>query len=449
MIKQSPFILIIFGATGQLAKNKIFPGLLQLYQDNLLPKDFTVIGVGRRFDTNESFRSYLKEHLGSNEKGVNEFIKKVVFHKGDINNLDDFINLKEKIKLYATKTELCPSFLFYLSMTPKYYEQVLSQMKKMDLTNICRAPSNWYRIAIEKPFGDSYESELRIEKKLQEVFKDSQVYRVDHYLGKGILQNILAFRFANNIFNGVWNGNYIEKIEVKILENIEVSDRLDFYDSVGALRDVGQNHILQMLSLATMDIPKSFSSDEVIKEKLKVLKALPVMRKHDIVKYTKRKQSLRFKELIKNSQTETYFKIKIKLESLRWKDVEIILEGGKYLKSTRKEIRVIFKPFNNLFSQNNNLQNEIVFELAPFPSIKAKIFTQSDTLEYKIKTKEFLIEDLQNKFNKSEYYFLIYNLINGNNMFFVSKEEISAMWKFIDPIINGWKDNLVPLEYYN
>ncbi|BCX14114.1 MAG: glucose-6-phosphate 1-dehydrogenase [Candidatus Dojkabacteria bacterium] len=441
-----PLVFTIFGATGDLATSKIFPGIFNLFCDGIIGDNFKIIGFARRFETDKEFRNYLSSYLYGDEQKKIEFLKKVKFCKGDVTNFNDYVKLKEKIQNEVEIMKTCPSFLYYLSLTPKFYEDVLRNIDKVQLTKICNAPSNWYRIAIEKPFGESLESDEKIEKLLRKLFVDDQIYRVDHYLGKRILHSLFTFRFSNSIFDGVWNKNFIERVELKILETEGVENRVSFYDTVGALRDVGQNHLLQMLSFVAMDEPQNFNHEEISREKHKVLKNLNKMNKKDIVKNTIRKQSKIYSKLVPNSKTETYFKILASINLPRWKGVDFVLEGGKYWKEDRKEIRVIFKN-NNLFDKQKKSPNEIIFQIQPKPKIITKFYKTESIFNYQLTPYEFEIEEFNDNLY-SEYYFLIYKMMIGERIFFVGNDEILEMWKFTDNIIKAWQNNLVPLEYY-
>lgn len=449
-------ILVLFGATGDLASKKIIPALYELHKAGKLSNEFNIVGFARRFSDDNEYKEYVKSLL-EDGKDLESFLNRIKFHQGDVERKEDFDSLRQKLTQLEQKIGICTNKLYYLSLTPQFYKNVLENISQANLAKTCSQEDGWSRIIIEKPFGSNLSTAKSLEEMLSTLFKEEQIYRIDHYLGKDSLQNILAFRFSNNIFENSWNNRFIEKIEVKVLEKIDVGSRGEFYDGVGALRDVGQNHLLQMLALVTMENPLTLTSDRVREMRSRVFEDLHILTPDEIKHKTKRAQYEGYnktKGVKQDSQTETYFKIEAEIVNERWQAVPIILESGKKMKEDKKEITVTFKKSKDCIcpiDSANGGTNKIVFRLSPTEEIEIHIYAKKPGIGFTAVDKVFSIKydtESQNQRLNHEYQQLLLDVVDGNQTLLVSSEEIKAMWKYIDPIIDTWQSDTVPLESY-
>jgi len=458
-----PTILIIFGATGDLMAKKIAPALFHLFEKQRLPQLFKIIGVARRNISNEDFQNnilqIITQHLDSQRERnkLSSFLQLFSYSQGKFENKSDYQQLATTLGRIDGHWQVCSNKLFYLAVPPQYYETIFKNLAATELTKPCSEEEGWTRVLVEKPFGKDLKTSQELDKLLATLFKEEQIYRIDHYLAKEMLQNILVFRFSNNLFETNWNNQSIEKIEIKLWETIGVEDRGSFYDGIGALRDVGQNHLLQILALMTMEHPVSFEVEVIRKNRSGTLKQLSTFSKKEIISSTFRAQYEGYRSIQgvdKNSATETYFKIKTNLHSPRWLGVPIVMEGGKRLHEARKEVIVTFKhPTPCLCPPGitEHYKNQVVFSLEPKEGITILFWSKKEGLEFEIdeRTFDFLYRNKEKKSQYvEEYEKLLLDCIVGDQTLFVSTEEVKQMWQFIDPVVKAWEQNLVPLKNY-
>ncbi len=453
-----PTILIILGATGDLMHKKIVPALFHLYKNNYLPKMFHVVGFSRRPWQDAELRESLEKILLTHqEKDFQQFIKLWTYHQGKFDNLVDYKSLAKKLGYYDEEWKVCSNKLFYIAAPPQSYKVILNHLHDSALTKPCSAEEGFTRILIEKPFGKDEKTAKQLEIQLSKLFKEKQIYRIDHYLAKEMLQNILNFRFGNSLFEGSWNNQYIEKVRIHLWETLGVEKRGTFYDGLGALRDVGQNHLLQMLALVTMDRPKTLSTEDIRSKRFEMLSTLILPNKNEINNFTYRAQYNNYQKIkgaSSSSQTETYFKIRAFLNHPKWRGVPFILESGKRLKESRKEIIITFKHFEPCFcppNSNHKLKDRLVFQLEPEEGVFIDLWSKKPGLLSAIKGQKFqflLREKLGRTQYVEEYEKLLLDSIMGDQTLFVRSDEVFSTWKFIDPISSAWKKNSVPLNNY-
>ncbi len=460
--KNIPTIIIVLGATGDLMKRKIVPALFNLYEIGRLPKLFHFIGFSRRPLSDDDFRKYVTEILTEDSANQNKqeqiktFVATFSYHVGQLENIEDYNTLSKIVGKNDEEWKTCSNKLFYLAVPPPMYEPILNNLSKSGLTIPCSPEEGWTRVLIEKPFGKDLKTSEDLDKLLSSLFKENQIYRIDHYLGKEMVQNILRFRFSNNLFEDSWHNRSIEKVEIKFLESIGVEGRGKFYDGTGAFRDVGQNHVLQMLALIAMDNTGSFLAEDVRKSRAKALELLMQYSADEVKKYSFRAQYEGYKSIENvgpDSVTETYFKIRASLKGDRWSGVPFILEGGKRMGATQKEIIVTFKHPEPCFCrEGEHFENTIIFRMEPEEEIIVKLYTKKPGLENDVEERDVRFfykgEDPEKHFVES-YEKLLYDAILGDQTLFASTEEVRAMWKFTDPIISAWGENLVPLKTYD
>lgn len=461
--KNIPTVLVIFGATGDLMTKKIIPALFHLSLKNKLPKLFQIIGFSRRNLSNETFRGHILEILKKyydrevEEKDAQNFINLFDYHRGDFNQRSDYHGLAKVLGQIDGEWKACSNKLFYLAVPPQNYKTIFKNLASSGLTIPCGPDEGWTRVLVEKPFGhDAYTAE-DLDLLLAKLFKEEQIYRIDHYLAKEMLQNILSFRFSNNLLEQNWNNKFIEKIEIKLLEKIGVERRGTFYDGLGALRDVGQNHLLQMLALVTMDQPASFAADAIRSKRAQILRTLRKPDLDEIKNHSFRAQYKGYKDIKgvhKDSKTETYFKVRAFLDSPRWQGVPIILESGKKFKDQIKEIKITFKHTTPCLCPPGipeHYKNKIIFQLEPQEKIKIYFLAKKPGLEMQVENREFDFT-YRNRSEKiqyvEEYEKLLLDCIEGNQLLFLSTKEVAAMWSYIDPYIKAWDKDEVPLHFY-
>jgi glucose-6-phosphate 1-dehydrogenase len=459
-----PTVLVIFGGTGDLMAKKVLPALFHLFEKDKLPTFFRVIGVARKELSDVDYRNFvmhaLKEHkdiMKTTSSRTKSFSELFFYHRGFVKNLEDYETLASRLGKVDDEWKTCSNKLFYLGVPPNLYESTFRNLAKSGLTKPCGLKEGWTRVIIEKPFGSDLKSARRLCRILCSLFKQEQLYIVDHYLGKEMIQNILFFRFANSFFDGFWNNKFVDHIEVRLLEDIGVEGRGKFYDSVGALRDVGQNHLLQMLALSTMDNPVRFEPEAIRTNRAKILQRLRTPTDREIHRLTFRAQYIGYKEVEgvqPDSSTETYFKTVAFLDSPRWQGVPILLESGKRLGTPKKEVAVYLKhPSPCLCPKElrGHLGSRIVFSVEPKKSIEMYLQSKEPGFITEVGEKKFscVFKDESKKIQYvEEYEKLLFDCVAGDQTFFVSIEEVEAAWRFVDPIQKAWKKGLVPLSQY-
>ncbi|OGG57583.1 hypothetical protein A2853_02720 [Candidatus Kaiserbacteria bacterium RIFCSPHIGHO2_01_FULL_55_17] len=457
-----PTIFAAFGATGDLMRRKVIPAVFHLYKHNELPKMFHVVGFSRRDWSDKDFQVFIKgvveAHQGSSvsEETLEPFLELFSFQKGTFEDANSYRELKRSFDACDKKWGMCSNKLFYLSVAPEYYDPILNHLSHSGLAEPCAPGEGWTHIIVEKPFGMDSGTAKEIDELMGQLFQEDQIYRVDHYLAKEMMQNILTFRFSNNLFELAWGDELIESIRIRLLEKIGVEDRGEFYDHVGALRDVGQNHLLQMLALVAMDKPASFDAASIQKKRAEILQALATLSSAEIKKQTFRAQYEGYQEIrnvAPDSQTETYFKLRAELEHPKWKGVPVILESGKRMGEALKEILITFKhPTPCLCPKNQpHHKNEIIIRMEPREEILIEFWSKSLGFSFATQARFFhymLREQSAHVPYVEEYAKLLLDCVRGDQTLFISTDEVRAMWRFTDPILEGWEKGLVPLHSY-
>ncbi len=448
----SPTIFIIFGITGDLSGRKLLPSLLNLYVKKLLPPKFAIVGFSRRSFTREEFREFLRGHMHVKpgeyrEEEIKHFLDHIYYEQGLFDDATSYANLAMRLKLLDDGFEQCSNKLFHLAVAPTFYETILEHLSNSGLTIPCGGDEGWTRVLVEKPFGHNIETAKKLDKRLGELFDESQIFRIDHYLAKEALQNILAFRFSNTLFEPLWNHNHVEAVHIKLLEKVGIEGRGAFYDDIGALKDVGQNHILQMLALVAMEPPEKFDAASIRKERAKLLSKLKPPTPKKLSESVIRGQYEGYaneKGVKRNSRTETYFRLETYIDSPRWKNVPFYLESGKALAEAKSEIDIYFKNEND-----SDRQNILTFRIQPDEGIKIRFFVKTPGFGMKVdpKTLKFKYSDSHAPDALPEAYErVLYDAIMGDQTLFTSTDEVMQAWKFITGIVNLWGN--LPLAIY-
>ena len=464
-----PTVFVIFGVTGDLAGRKLIPALVGLFSKKLLPARFAVIGFSRRPFSREEFREFIRGHINVRpgqfkEEDIKHFLDHMSYEQGFFDDPAAYARLFERLKAIDDGWGQCSNKLFHLSVPPHLYEGILHRLSGSGLTVPCADLTGWTRILIEKPFGADIGNARRLDKLLGKLFKEEQIFRIDHYIAKETLQNIMAFRFANSIFEPIWRREFVDKIHIKLFETYGMEGRGAFYDSLGALKDVGQNHMLSMLSAVAMDRPKEFAGPAVSRERARVLRKLSKLKSRRIAEQVVKGQYLGYtgEAGVKNdSQTETYFRIQCWIDSARWKGVPIWLENGKALAEAKTEIDVYFKANSKVKRQKAKVwtnaedifetdgQNILTFRIQPDEGIRLKFFVKTPGSEFKVEPKPLKFkyaDSLPLSGDSNDYERLISDAFVGDQTLFASTDEIMASWRFVTSILDNW--GKLPLVKY-
>ena len=451
-----PCTIVIFGASGDLTQRKLIPGLYNLYLKNRLPENFRIIGVSRTQFSHDDFREKVqKGTVNFSEKSYDDetwrqFADHIYYLAGNAKEVDSYRELDEFIGQDDITSN---NRLYYLSTAPSLYAPTLENLNESGMAD---QSDGWRRIVIEKPFGYDLDSAENLNAIVHETFDESQVYRIDHYLGKETAQNILFFRFANTIFEPIWNRDYISNVQITVTETVDVGRRADYYDSSGVMRDMFQNHLMQLLALTTMEPPISLDADHLRAEKAKAISAIRDIRLHDTV----RGQYRGYREaegVASDSQTPTYAALKLFIDNWRWQGVPFYLRSGKALKKKTSEIIIQFKrPPMQLFDlpgHERDIPNTLSICIQPDEGIHLSFDAKMpDTREGRPVDMQFHYDT---SFGESPipeaYERLLLDALLGDAGLFAREDEIRASWKLIDSIINGWAhdSHALPMTIYD
>jgi len=452
----APTIITIFGATGDLSTNKLIPALFDLFQKGYLPDAFKIIGVSRRALSHDEYRQFAKEALEKkiaslSREPLEAFLAHVSYTQGSFDDEGSYRRLKDTLAIEESSFGQCANKLFYLAVPPLYYHGIFEKLASSGLTVPCSDATGWTRVLVEKPFGNDIDTAQELDRVLGALFREEQIFRIDHYLAKEALQDTLMFRFSNLLFEPLWNNNYIEKVEITLAEKKGVEGRGSFYDGVGALRDVGQNHMLQMLAFIAMEDPVELDAVRIRTERARVLQALRPITK-DTVLRGQYAGYLDTPSVAENSQTETYFRVKAFIDNERWQGVPFYLESGKALAEDKTEIKIYFKKTMSCLcppGAEHHHQNILTFKIQPNEGISIVFWAKKPGLSTELEPKELSFSYRSSpdaSLLADAYEKVLFDGIAGDQMLFTSTEEVNAAWKFITPIFELWND--LPLHSY-
>lgn len=458
-------ILIIFGASGDLTYRKLIPAVFDLYKQKSLPQHFAVLGIARSSFSDDSFREKMRDGIKQFASGAKDvsnedlevFCRKLHYLSINTDDNKEYSKVKEKLSQLSESENIPANYIFYLSTPPSLYPLVPQYLAEQELN---RQKDGFKRIIIEKPFGTDLESAISLNDSLSQNYNEEQIYRIDHYLGKETVQNVLVTRFANGIYEPLWNRNYIEHIEITAAESIGVENRGGYYDHSGALRDMIQNHLLQLVALVAMEPPMAIDSVAIRNEKLKVFQALRPLSNEDVFKnvirgqYTaaniKGKYAKGYREekgVDPDSRTETYVAMKLFIDNWRWSGVPFYVRTGKRLPTRVSEIVIHFKPTpTNLFVQNpefRNDGNQLVLRIQPDEGILLKTGMKVPGSGYEVKNvnMDFHYSQLQGTYVPEAYERLLLDCMTGDSTLYIRGDALEATWKFVQPILDFWKAN--------
>lgn len=453
-------MIIVFGATGDLMKKKILPALYGLYERGYLSQSMPVICVGRRKFTKNSYLDFLEaeENIpGHSEHLLSGFLQLLNYVKFDIDG-GDMTTLCNTVARLDKNNSCRGNKIFYYGVSPELYAPLTERLKKAPFMK----GRGFRRVVLEKPFGDDLKDAKELNKTVNKLFDEKQIFRVDHYLAKELVQNILAFRFSNAIFEQIWNKDFVDSVQIVVSEDIGVGTRAGYYEKYGAIKDMLQNHILQMMSLVAMEEPKSLDADAIRNEKLKVLKAIQVPTAKDIVvgQYGIGKigddKVIGYKSengVDKKSTTETFVAAKMFVNSKRWKGVPFYVKTGKRLRSRFAEIRIVLKDVScKLFSKGKTTPapNVITFKVQPEEGIRVMVNSKSPGDDMKLDAALLdYCHKCKYKFNSAgAYEMLLRQIMLGDQTLFSRIDEVEQSWKIVDPIIATVKRKKVKFPNY-
>jgi len=456
-------IIVIFGASGDLTARKLIPAIFSLKTQKLLPEKYSVVGVGRTPFSNDDFRAKMSEAIisFSEEKVtdtnlISEFTGALYYHTMDNSDQSGYPGLRAFLEEIDNKYSIGGNYIFYMATPPSLYGIISVNLAKSGLTD---QEKGFRRIIIEKPFGYDLESGKKLNKTLHEIISEEQIFRIDHYLGKETVQNLLVTRFANGIFEPLWNRNYIHRIEITSAESIGVEDRGGYYDSSGALRDMVQNHLLQIVGLTAMEPPSSLDPDAIRNEVLKVFQSLQPIKEEDVPAQVIRGQytgsmvrgecltGYRYeKGVAKDSRTETFVAIKFFINNWRWGGVPFYIRTGKRLPTRVTEVVIHFKQTpHHLFQRavGKLTSNQLIIRIQPDEGMLVKLDIKEPGAGFNLKNvnMDFHYKDLANTRVPSAYERLLYDVMVGDSTLFSRDDEVETAWKFLGPIQKAWANN--------
>jgi glucose-6-phosphate 1-dehydrogenase len=461
-----PTTLVIFGGTGDLAQRKLLPAIYNLAHEGALPEGFNLISVSRSEMSDDEYRKVARDAIAEHsrrqpdEQVLEKMLEHVRYVSGTFDVDDVFERLKDELGQFDEEAGIVFNRIFYLSTAPSFFALIVKKLGDHKLHKHGEAD---VRVVIEKPFGTRLEEALDLNKELLSVLHESQIFRIDHYLGKETVQNMLAFRFANGMFEPIWNRNFIDYVQITAAEDLGIGRRAEYYDASGALRDLVQNHMLQLLSLLCMEPPVTFDADEVRDEKVKVLHAVEPPAPDAVVRaqYTsgmaEGKDAVGYLEeenVPEDSQTETYVSLRLEVDNWRWAGVPIYLRTGKRLARKVTEIAVTLKPVPHLAFQADGSvgvqPNQIILAMQPNEGVSISLGAKIPGTRMRIRpvNMEFLYGTSFLSQSPEAYERLILDAMRGDATLFTRNDEVEAQWRIIDPILESWDKGDEPLATY-
>jgi glucose-6-phosphate 1-dehydrogenase len=461
-----PTTLVIFGATGDLAHRKLLPAIYNLAHEGALPEGFNLIGISRSEMSDDDYRALARESITTysrrppDEQVLEKLLERVRYVAGTFDEDSVFERLNGELGQFDEEAGISFNRIFYLSTAPNFFALIV---KKLGEHTLHKHPEADVRVVIEKPFGTRLAEARDLNRELLSVLHESQIFRIDHYLGKETVQNMLAFRFANGMFEPIWNRNFIDYVQITAAEDMGIGRRAGYYDGAGALRDLVQNHMLQLLSLLCMEPPVTFDADEVRDEKVKVLHAVEppppdaVVRARYTAGMAEGKEAVGYHEeegVRDDSRTETYVELRLEVDNWRWAGVPIYLRTGKRLARKVTEIAVTLKPVPHLaFEAQGSVgvqPNQIILAMQPNEGVSISLGAKIPGTRMRIRpvNMEFLYGTSFLSQSPEAYERLILDAMRGDATLFTRNDEVEAQWRIIDPILEAWEKDDSPLPTY-
>lgn len=456
--------LVLFGATGDLAKRKIYPALFNLFLDKKMPEAFSVIGLGRRELSDEAFQSRVAESVAAfsrravqDPQALQAFLSAFRYSTLNIDDADDYRKLLELTRSREEELNIPGNRMFYMSVAPEFFSTIALNLQQSGLTDT----RGWKKLLVEKPFGRDLQSARELNRRLGTVFKEEEIYRIDHYLGKPMVQNLEILESANPILQAVWSNHYIANVQITAAETVGVEERAGYYDQAGAIRDMFQNHMLQLLMMTAMQLPKQSSAEEVRFKKKKVLESLRPLQKEDVPYNVVRGRyaagQIQGKPVAgytdepgvaAGSRNDTFIAARLWIDDYFWNEVPFYIRTGKRMKEKSTRIVIEFKePLKAVNKLETYVPNLLVIEIHPNEGIFMQL-NQRNPL-HGGELEPVRIDFYSNPKDLPEAYEnLIYDAMRGEMAFFAHWDEVELSWQWVQPILDAYRDELVPLQEY-
>ena len=457
-----PCVMVIFGATGDLTARKLFPALYNMAKSNLLSREFAIVGVARNDYSTEQFRQIMGQKLqnfatSSVDGDLRDWLlRRLYYVSGEFDGNGTYTSLAQTLEQVDKNHNTHGNYFFYLATSPVFFGDIVQRLGSSGLA--CEKDGHWRRVVFEKPFGSDLESAKALNRQVRKVLNENQIFRIDHYLGKETVQNILVFRFGNGIFEPIWNRRYVDSVQITVAETVGVEQRGGYFDMAGTLRDMVPNHLFQLLSLTTMEPPISFSSDSVHDEQSKILHAVQPLSSEQVLQSAVRGQygegeingerapAYRSEQGVPpDSKTETFVALRLAIDNWRWADVPFYLRTGKRLATRHTEVAVQFKRAPLVLFRDtpvNSLKaNEIVIHIAPDEGVSLRFGAKIPGAQVKVGSVEmdFNYNDYFGTNPNTGYEILLYDGIIGDQTLFQRADMVEAGWSVVDPILDVWK----------
>jgi len=452
-------ILVIFGASGDLTKRKLIPAICKLHNGKRLPEKFAILGASRTEMTDEEFRESVTDFLPKDDDQCkcDEFLEKLYYQPLGTADADEYSKLKDRLEELKEKLDIPGNYIFYLSTPPKLYGIIPANLASVGLN---QQEDGYTRLIVEKPFGNNLETAQKLNKELLNYFDEKQIYRIDHYLGKETVQNMLVARFSNGIFEPIWNRNFIERVEISSAESLGVEGRGGYYDQSGAMRDMVQNHLLQLVGMVGMEPPVVAEADAIRNETLKVFQSLRPLEPEEIRSNVIRGQYMESR--IKNepvkgyrgekgvnpeSRTETFLAMKFYIDNWRWAGVPFYLRTGKKLPTRVTEVVIKFRPTpHHLFQEDGvtaHVTNQLIIRIQPDEGILLKFGLKEPGAGFRVQpvNMDFHYSDLSDVELPTAYERLLLDCMMGDQTLYLRGDAVEAAWSFVQPILNAWEEN--------
>ena len=461
---QSPFAMIIFGATGDLAQNKLIPALFSLFTQDVLPEDFFIVGFSRRDFSDDEFRDYFKDL--SVKPDWEKFSSHLYYQKGDFGEEKGYLELIEKLNSFDKKMGACITRFFYLATPPQNYEPILEFLESTKLSEGCgtehevrvrlqsesedrrgEGSSKWTRIIIEKPFGKDLDTAIALDEKLSKIFEERQIFRVDHYLGKETLQNVLAFRFANGIFEPIWNKEHLDHVQITWAEKKGMEGRGATFDGIGILRDTAQNHLMQLIASVAMEQPRSFTKEDLRDARANAIKAIKCIEPNEVRENVVRGQYEDYKkekDVSPDSDTETFNAFKFSINSPRLEGVPFYVRAGKKMPKDEVTISLVFRQTCHILFKEfgcPEIGNVLTIRIQPDEGIYMRVIAKKPGSKLALETVDmhFTYEESFNTKGLEAYEKILIDIFQGDQMLFNRSDELASSWDFITKILKGWE----------
>lgn len=464
MKKTDPHIVVIFGASGDLTKRKLIPALYNLHQQDLLGHPFAILGVSRTEMSDTEFQNRMKEFLPDTE-GCRDFVSHLYYESIQTTQQDEYAKLKRRIDALQSEDNIPANVLFYLSTPPNMYSIIPKYLSAYGLND---EEDGFKRLIVEKPFGTDLQSAKQLNNDLLQYFQEQQIYRIDHYLGKETVQNLLVLRFSNSLWEPLWNHKYIEQIQITSAEKLGVEKRGGYYDQSGALKDMLQNHILQLMALVAMEPPIVIEADAIRNEMLKVFQSIRPLQRENLSdnvirgQYTASKikgeevKGYREEEGVNpESRTETFAAMKLHVDNWRWGGIPFYIRTGKKLPTRATEIVINFKPTpHHLFDKvegTSFTQNQLIIRIQPDEGILVKMGLKEPGAGFNVKSVnlDFHYSDLSDAYVPTAYERLLLDCIQGDATLYARGDNVEKAWEIVKPVLDEWNENTeFPLHGY-